>query len=82
MNRLSLKDACDILDILGSGEDPIVTCDRCRKETTPRDLLYEGDDPYGKDARKVRVEFYSEKGLRKGTLAEMVLDRLGVKEVK
>lgn len=70
---MNLRDAVDILEVLGSIEDPI----RCRgKDTTPRDLLYESNEHML--ASEFRIS-YTAQGCRnvvRGTFRGMIADRM------
>jgi len=74
---LDINGAGQILDALGSDQDPVYYRGI---ETTVNELAYgeHGD----KDARRFVIEFYGgrSRGLRKikGTVFAMILDRLGV----
>ncbi len=89
MFHLTVEAAVEILDLLGCEHDTVYRGQggRGRKETTPREL--ENDNiVHDQDARKVRIEFHATPRTRpkahfdvgrrvKGSLADMVLDRLG-----
>ncbi len=75
---IRLHEAIDILDVLGCGEDPVY---RKGVETTVRELEFDEDFNYSVSAGKRKIKFYGKRGrLVKGTVADMVLERMGIKK--
>lgn len=77
MVPITVEDAAQILDALGSNGDPVVYRG---VETTVNDLVY--SEHAERDARKLRLRFYVVGRARRprlvsGTLRTMILDRLG-----
>jgi len=82
---LTISDAATILEALASAEDPIYRkCKSCREyiETTPTELAYSADAERNPARFKIWFWAMTRRGFDslavKGTLRDMILDRLGV----
>ena len=78
MIDLTIDEALEILRVLGSDEDPIIFRGI---EITPNDI-----EDYAADkvsARYIHIKYFGKKGrsvrMKKGTLIDMLKDRLGIK---
>jgi hypothetical protein len=76
--HIDLDMAADILEILGSVDDPIEYNGR---QTSIDEIVNDLMEPANSDARKVHIKFFGSRGKqlrrRNGTVYTMILDRLG-----
>jgi len=77
MIKLDIQQAIQILDALGSSNDPIVFRG---KETSPNTLSYDFSIEDSEPASKIRIKFWTDNGKQiTGSLITMVAERLGLK---
>lgn len=85
--NIDLDSACEILDILGCAEDPIQIEDLClyceNKGTLTIEPACLSQHRSGHiEAEDIEISFWSGTKLIKGTLLDMIVDRLGYDLIK
>lgn len=74
MIKMDVETANAVLEALGCSSDPIF---HRGKETTSYDLAY--GEFHKSDSARIRIQFFSKTRLTKGTLKDMVKDRLEIR---